>query len=806
MAKLFSDREIRAIAVFLPLAGLLIIALMLVRPAADPEAARRAEAEMEEALPADSVVMSHFDPNTASLDDLRRLGLTKHEAVSLLKYRAAGKVFRIPEDLTLCYGISDSLYRRLEPWVRIGRKYAIAPEKYRTGRILPEPLAPGPFRIDTVSARYLRAIGALSKRQAEAFIRWRDLSGIYDMEDLRECYVVSDSVAAALEPYVIFPERKPHPIEEPVELNTADSAALRSVSGIGPKTARQIFEICPSLEDIRDHFVLLPPKIQDKMRGHLEDMFIWRELTTLSLKACESLTLDDMAVRPLNVPECRALAEEFELFALRREMASLLRRQSDEDAAAPPRPGARTEDAASGAEGAAAQKAGAQNVSFAAASSGGVSRSQTRTGAQMSLLDAVEEPLAPELSDVAALPDCAGRHVALIWPQGPKQPPHLAVGDPLSETTEPAEYCWTGRMDMLCAWLQSARRLVVADLKALLTAAPCWRNLPLGETPPRCFDLGLAAYLLNPEESDYGWPRLAARWGAALKPEGGGPARLALAMAEALEDRLVRDGLRELYNTLELPLTPVLAEMEGRGVAIDAAAFQAFLSDVQHELDRLTAEVYAAAGTTFNIRSAQQLGDVLFKTLNLPSPRKTKGGQASTSQQTLEKLAGRHAVVDSILQFRKLEKMRSTYLDPLPRLVDGQGRIHTTFNQKATATGRLSSSNPNLQNIPVRTEQGREIRRAFIPRPGWVLLDADYSQIELRLMAHFSGDTALIEAFRTGQVPADPVAAGKAMVTQRFATSNLYFAVDKLVAGAVRQIQRGIEKVGSALKSEAKRS
>ena len=160
MAKLFSDREIRAIAVFLPLAGLLIIALMLVRPAADPEAARRAEAEMEEALPADSVVMSHFDPNTASLDDLRRLGLTKHEAVSLLKYRAAGKVFRIPEDLTLCYGISDSLYRRLEPWVRIGRKYAIAPEKYRTGRILPEPLAPGPFRIDNVSARYLRAIRA----------------------------------------------------------------------------------------------------------------------------------------------------------------------------------------------------------------------------------------------------------------------------------------------------------------------------------------------------------------------------------------------------------------------------------------------------------------------------------------------------------------------------------------------------------------------------------------------------------------------------------------------------------------------
>lgn len=238
MANLFSDREIRAIAVFLPLAGLLIGALTLIRPKADPAAARRVEAEMERRV--DSVAMHRFDPNTATFDELRGLGLSKFEAVSLLKYRAAGKVFRIPEDLTLCYAISDSLYRRLEPWVRIGRKYAIAPERFRTGRILPEPLEPQPFRIDTVTARYLRAIGALSKRQAEAFIRWRDLSGIYDMEELRACYVVSDSVAAALAPYVLFPERKAAPIERPVELNTADSAALRAVVGIGPRTVEAI--------------------------------------------------------------------------------------------------------------------------------------------------------------------------------------------------------------------------------------------------------------------------------------------------------------------------------------------------------------------------------------------------------------------------------------------------------------------------------------------------------------------------------------------------------------------------------------
>lgn len=238
MAKLFSEREIRAVALFLPLAGLLVLALVLLRPRVDPADARRVEREMEER--ADSVRLEPFDPNTVDYDGLRRLGLSKFEAVSLLKYRAAGKVFRIPEDVALCYGIGDSLYRCLAPYIRIGRRYAVAPREYRTERIVAEPLAPSPFRIDTVGVDYLRAIGALSKRQAEAFVRWRDLSGIRDMEELRACYVVSDSVASALEPYVIFPERRPDPVESPVEINTADSATLRSVVGIGEKTVGAI--------------------------------------------------------------------------------------------------------------------------------------------------------------------------------------------------------------------------------------------------------------------------------------------------------------------------------------------------------------------------------------------------------------------------------------------------------------------------------------------------------------------------------------------------------------------------------------
>ena len=528
--------------------------------------------------------------------------------------------------------------------------------------------------------------------------------------------------------------------------DTSDN--IPGVPGIGPKTARQIFSICPSLEDIRDHFVLLPPKLQAKLQEHLENMFIWRQLTTLSREACPGVTLDDLRVRPLDAATCALLTEEFELFALRRELAALDRLQAAEadlpeeflDA------GSIREDARP----AAGKKAAAEQASLPLAQP---ARSGRATS-QMSLLDAMPQESAPALDDVSALPDCGDARVALIWAHGDREAPYLAVEG--ADGGSLGEWQWTGPVAELARWLAPARTLVTADLKGLLTSAPCWQFL--AGRAADCIDLGVAAYLLNPEENDYGWPRLSARWGAVLRHElenrgetAPGPARLGLAMAQLFEQRMEKDGLLELFRRLEMPLLPVLAGMEQSGVAIDAAAFRAFLDDVQGQLDQLTAHVYELAGTQFNIRSAQQLGDVLFNGLGLPAPRKTKGGQASTSQQTLEKLAGQHPVVDSILQYRKLEKMRSTYLDPLPRLVDPQGRIHTTFNQKATATGRLSSSNPNLQNIPVRGPLGKRMRSCFIAGPGRLLVSADYSQVELRVLAHVSQDPALLEAFRNGE-------------------------------------------------------
>ena len=528
--------------------------------------------------------------------------------------------------------------------------------------------------------------------------------------------------------------------------DTSDN--IPGVPGIGPKTARQIFSICPSLEDIRDHFVLLPPKMQAKLQAHLENMFTWRELTTLRRDFCPGVTLDDLRVRPLDAATCALLTEEFELFALRRELAALDRLQAAEadlpeeflDA------GSIREDA----QPAAGKKAAAEQASLPLAQP---ARSGRATS-QMSPLDAMPQESAPALDDVSALPDCGDARVALIWAHGDREAPYLAVEG--ADGSSLGEWQWKGPVAELARWLAPARTLVTADLKGMLTSAPCWQFL--AGRAGDCIDLGVAAYLLNPEENDYGWPRLSARWGAVLRHElesrgetAPGPARLGLAMAQLFEQRMEKDGLLELFRRLEMPLLPVLAGMEQSGVAIDAAAFRAFLDDVQGRLDQLTAHVYELAGTQFNIRSAQQLGDVLFNGLGLPAPRKTKGGQASTSQQTLEKLAGQHPVVDSILQYRKLEKMRSTYLDPLPRLVDPQGRIHTTFNQKATATGRLSSSNPNLQNIPVRGPLGKRMRSCFIAGPGRLLVSADYSQVELRVLAHVSQDPALLEAFRNGE-------------------------------------------------------
>ena len=210
--------------------------------------------------------------------------------------------------------------------------------------------------------------------------------------------------------------------------------------------------------------------------------------------------------------------------------------------------------------------------------------------------------------------------------------------------------------------------------------------------------------------------------------------------------------LLQVYTTIDLPLVPVLLRMEETGVRIDPAVLNEMSSRLSVDIDTLAERIYADSGHRFNINSPKQLGDVLFNRMDLPKPMKYgKGKVVSTAQDVLDELAEKYPIAALVIEHRQLQKLKSTYLDQLPSLADSAGRIHTTFNQVGTATGRLSSTNPNLQNIPTRTAIGREIRAAFIAAPGNLLMSADYSQIELRLMAHFSQDPLLLNAYRTNQ-------------------------------------------------------
>lgn len=260
------------------------------------------------------------------------------------------------------------------------------------------------------------------------------------------------------------------------------------------------------------------------------------------------------------------------------------------------------------------------------------------------------------------------------------------------------------------------------------------------------FDTALGAYLLNPTESGYLLPRISQKY---LGEEKQG-AEAVFALYPVLQKRLEDENMTSLMETIELPLCEVLADMEQTGFLVDRQALHDYGQELSIGIDALQKDIYALAGGEFNINSPKQLGEILFEKLMLPAGKKTKSGW-STSADTLEKLRGKHEIIDKILEFRQLSKLKSTYADGLSKVIGPDGRIHTSFQMTVTATGRLSSTEPNLQNIPVRTELGAEIRKMFVAPRGSVLVDADYSQIELRLLAHISGDKTMQKAFEDGE-------------------------------------------------------
>lgn len=310
-------------------------------------------------------------------------------------------------------------------------------------------------------------------------------------------------------------------------------------------------------------------------------------------------------------------------------------------------------------------------------------------------------------------------------------------------------------------------KVSVMDLKETLKTLPLPGN-------DRYFDASVAAYLLNPLKNDYPYEDLAKDYAGLMIPSRTdllgkeSPVKAKQAKPEAFlkyicymayipwktRDRLLEElnntGMQTLYDTIELPLVYTLSDMEKEGVHVDAEELKRYGGELAAQIEVLEKEIYEGAGETFNINSPKQLGHILFEKLEMPYGKKTKTGY-STAADVLEKLAVEYPLVSKILEYRQLAKLKSTYADGLANFIEEDGRIHTNFQQTVTATGRLSSTDPNLQNIPIRMELGRMIRKVFLPKDGYVFVDADYSQIELRILAHMSGDEMLIQAYREAQ-------------------------------------------------------
>ncbi|HEY6465366.1 MAG TPA: DNA polymerase I [Candidatus Acidoferrales bacterium] len=303
-------------------------------------------------------------------------------------------------------------------------------------------------------------------------------------------------------------------------------------------------------------------------------------------------------------------------------------------------------------------------------------------------------------------------------------------------------------------WLSDPKRpKIVHDPKlfCLVSSPTEWDCTKMGAGIHHATEL--YSYLVRPTTANHSFADVVLRtMNVVLSGAPGERADYLFRIAPLLREEVEKQGLADLYEKIDLPLAPVLARMESAGISVDSAALDKISRHAESEIAVLEEAIHELAGFEFKVNSPQQLAEVLFDRLNLQPPRKSRTKARSTAAEALEELALVHAMPKKVLEYRELAKLKSTYADALPRLIHPvSGRLHTRFSQTGTATGRLSSSNPNLQNIPIRTELGREIRAAFVAPPGRALLSADYSQIELRILAHLSEDPILVKAFRAGE-------------------------------------------------------
>jgi DNA polymerase-1 len=501
--------------------------------------------------------------------------------------------------------------------------------------------------------------------------------------------------------------------------------------GIGDKGSVELIQQFGSVEAALDRASEVKGKrYRESLENNRDTVMLSKELVTIHCSVPLELDLEAMRTTAPDANACRALFTELEFTTLLKELAPSEVKQAFEHVTAP------TEEqmAAFVREARAHGFSLAVNTSELEAASEQVSEQET---------EAMEER-EPELKSMSLMFEAAEQCAV---PDAEAQQCKVAVA--------------AGADSALLVDLDAVRELLeddavakrVHDLKGTLRVLEAHGVALCGAHD----DLMLYSYLINPTHTTHRLSDVAARFSDyPLREMGERQLTEAAHAIESLVPVLRKDvkalEAESVYETIDLPLVPVLLEMEKAGVRIDSALLNRMGDKLSSEMQRVGEEIFALSGQRFNINSPKQLGDVLFNRMGLPKPIKYgKGKVVSTAQDVLEELAVHNDVPRMVLEYRQLAKLKSNYVDSLPLLADSEGRVHTTFNQVGTATGRLSSTNPNLQNIPIRTELGREIRAAFIAAPGNRLISADYSQIELRLMAHFSEDPLLVHAYRTGQ-------------------------------------------------------
>lgn len=520
--------------------------------------------------------------------------------------------------------------------------------------------------------------------------------------------------------------------------DTSDN--IPGVPGIGEKTAAKLIQQYGSLDAVLEHADEVPGKVGENLRANAEEARVSRLVATIRCDVPVEVDLDGAAWGAVDPEAVVKVFGDLRMVSLVEKVLALGRRTGKGSAAAPsmeaPVRAAAVEDVAS-ALGCEVEAGEAEPwLALPGDKALGALRAALDTGATVAIAaDHGEENLFPCEDLAFALPS---KRIAIVAAERSCD----ALVDALARGT-----------------------VVAADLKALAQrfAPPSEGSERLEPflaawEPDRTFDVGVAAYVLESNRSSFDEGILYGEtFGKPLpactddRDRMAVHAQAAAELAPRLRSRLEAEGSLSCYERCELPLVPVLARMEAVGVGIDATVLTGLADELAASIERLREEVWELAGTEFTIDSPKQLGEVLFDKLGLPVGRRTKTGY-STDAGVLSALAPSYPIAARIIEYREVTKLRSTYVDALPRLVGSDGRLHTTFNQTVAATGRLSSSNPNLQNIPIRTPLGQRIRAAFVPaRPGDLIVAADYSQIELRILAHLSEDEGMIEAFRSGE-------------------------------------------------------